>query len=229
MKCSIAKRIIPAYLDNAVSERERLELGSHLRMCRACADTCERFTRVRAAVRSLPARNVPVDLTLRLRVLASRERNLRIGLGRTWWERFAFRVNNLMRPLAVPLAGGIAAAVLLFAALVPTFARPRIVQAGDVPCVLFTQPTLESITPLSFAPGDAVVDLRIDQQGRIVNFSIVESAGHEEAVHRSLENSLLFTRFAPARLAPNSCPDCGVPMSGTVRMVFRSSHIEVKG
>ena len=229
MMCSIAKRNIPAYLDDAVSEQERQELGTHLRTCRSCAEACELYVRVRAAVRALPKREIPRDLTLRLRMLASRERNLKIGLGRSRWERFTFRVNSLLRPLAVPLAGGVAAAVLLFAALVPTFSRPVIVHASDVPCVLFTQPMLESMGPISFAPGDAVVDLRIDQHGRIVNFSIVEAAGHEDAIHRSIENSLLFTRFSPARVAPNSCPDCGVPMSGTVRMVFRSSRIEVKG
>lgn len=237
MKCSIAKRNIPAYLDNAVSDPERLELGLHLRTCRSCAAACERYTRgryaatmqVRAALRSLPPKEVPRDLTLSLRMHASRERNLRIGLGRSWREQFAFRMNGLLRPLAFPLAGGLVAAVLLFAALVPTFSRPPIVHASDVPCVLFTQPMLESMGPVSFAPGDAVVDLRIDRQGRIVNFSIVEAAGHQEAIHRSIENSLLFTRFSPARLAPNSCPDCGVPLPGTVRMVFRSSHIEVKG
>ena len=227
MKCSIAKSKIPAYLDNAVSEQERLELGSHLRMCRSCTDASQECARVRDAVRFLPRLQAPRDFAVRLRVMASRERNLRIGFGRTWWESFSLRLNNLLRPLAVPLAGGIAAAVVLFAALVPTLSTPA--AKADIPCVVFTQPTLESMGPIGFTPADAIVDLRIDQQGRIVNYSIVESAGHVDAIHRSIENSLLFTRFKPARLAPNSCPDCGVPMSGTFRMVLRSSHIEVKG
>lgn len=227
MKCSIAKSKIPAYLDNAVSDQERKELGSHLKACRSCADTWQQHLQVRDAVRSLARRELPVDLAIRLRVMASQERNLRIGFARTCWESFVFRINNLLRPLAVPLAGGIAAAVVIFAALVPTLSHP--VATSDVPCVVFTQPILESMSPIGFTPADAIVDLRIDQQGRIVNYSIVESAGHVDAIHRSIENSLLFTRFKPATLAPNSCSDCGVPMSGTVRMVLRSSHIEVKG
>lgn len=229
MKCSNAKRKIPAYLDNAVSGQERLELGSHLRVCRSCADACERHVQVRAAVRSLPRMQAPGQLGIRLRVMASQQRALRIGLGRTWWESFRFRMNELLRPLAVPLAGGVSAAVLLFAALVPTFVHPPRVSASDVPCVVFTQPILESMGPIGFTPADAVVDLRIDQEGRIVNYTIVESNGHVDAIHRSIENSLLFTRFKPATLAPNSCSDCGVPMAGTIRMVLRSSHIEVRG
>jgi hypothetical protein len=227
MKCSIAKSEFPSYLDSAVSDRERQELRSHLRACRSCADAWERTLQVREAVRSLPTQEVPRDLAIRLRVMASQERHLRIGLGRTWWESFTFRLNGLLRPLAVPLAGGICAAVVLFAALVPTLSHPA--STSDVPCVVFTQPMLESMSPIGFTPADAVVDLRIDQQGRIVNYSIVESNGHIEAVHRSIENSLLFTRFKPATLAPNSCSDCGVPMSGTIRVVLRSSHIEVRG
>lgn len=229
MECFIAKRNIPAYLDNAVSEEARTELRAHLRACRSCTDACERYAQVRNAVRSLPQYEVPMDLTFRLRVMASRERNVRIGLARTNWERYAFKLNAMLRPLAFPLAGGFVAALLLFAALVPTFTRPVVAAGPDVPCILFTQPILESMGPVAFGPGDAVVDLRIDQQGRIVNYSIVESAGHEDAIRRGIENSLLFTRFAPARLAPNSCPDCAVPMAGTIRMVFRSAHIEVKG
>ena len=227
MTCSIAKSKIPAYLDNAVSEQERRELGLHLQVCRSCNDVCKGSAQVKNAVRSLPRLELPKDLAVRLRVIASLERNVRIGFARTWWERFTFRLNGLMRPLAVPLAGGIAAAVVLFAALVPTLSHPA--AKSDIPCVVFTQPTLESMGPIGFTPADAIVDLRIDQEGRIVNYSIVEAAGHVDAIHRSIENSLLFTRFKPAKLAPNYCSDCGVPMSGTFRMVLRSSHIEVKG
>lgn len=229
MDCFIAKRNIPAYLVGAVSEQERREMRSHLRTCRSCADACQRQTQVRGAVQSLPEVQIPADLAVRLRVLASRERNRRIGLARTSWERFTFKFKAMMQPLAFPLAGGFVAALLLFAALVPSFTHPRGVAGPDVPCIVFTQPSLESMGPISFGPGDAVVDLRIDEQGRIVNYSIVEAAGHEDAIHRSIENSLLFTRFVPARLTPNSCPECGVPMSGTIRMVFRSSRIEVRG
>src|SRR5581483_2471468 len=150
---------------------------------------------VRSAIRSLPAPPIPMDLTLRLRVIASRERQLKIGLARNTWERYTFKLNVLLRPLAFPLAGGFIAALLLFSALVPTFTHPRGRTGPDVPCIVFTQPSLESMGPISFAPGDAVVDLRIDETGRIVNYSIVEAAGHEDAIHRSIENSLLFTRF----------------------------------
>src|ERR1700753_1089222 len=109
MDCSIAKRNIPAFLENAVSEQERLELRTHLRACRSCADDCEREKQVRYAVKALPPVQIPAALSLRLRVVASRERQLRIGLARNTWERFTFKLNGLLRPLAFPLAGGFVA------------------------------------------------------------------------------------------------------------------------
>jgi len=230
MKCSTAKRIIPAYLDNAMPEEERRELRSHLRNCRPCADSCDRTARVRGAVRSLPKPEIPGVLATRLLMLASQEHSRRIGIARSWWKRWMNRFSDMMKPIAVPLAGGIGAAVLLFSAFIPLYGRPQ--SSADVPCVVFTQPILERTGPIGFppAPGDAVVDLNIDQQGRIVSYTIIESSGPADAVRRSIENSLLFTRFQPARLAPNSCPECAVPMSGTVRMVFRgSSQVEVRG
>lgn len=227
MKCSIAQRNIPAYLDNAVSEEERRAVGSHLRACQACSEACVRHARLLNAFRSLPKPQVPPDLTVRLRMIASRERARRIGRFRMWWDHFSFGIRGLVRPVALPLAGGLFAAVTLFSMIAPTFSQP--VVSGDVPCLLFTQPVLENIGPIGFAAGDAVVDLRLDQQGRIVNYSIVSSSGKTDEIHRSIENSLLFTRFTPGKVAPNSCPNCTVPMPGTLRMVFRSSHIEVRG
>src|SRR5260370_17964594 len=112
MKCSIAKRTIPVYLDNVMSEQERRLLRSHLRNCRSCADACEQYAQVREALRSLPPSEVPGVLTTRLRMLASLEHNRRIGLPRTWWKRTPFRLNNIMRPISVPVVVGCAAAGL---------------------------------------------------------------------------------------------------------------------
>lgn len=227
MKCWLARRKLTAYADNRLPVRERRELASHLAACRSCADNTARQLQARTALRSLPRQTVPPDLTMRLRVLASHERARSVHALRSWWERVSFSLANILRPLGVPVAGGLASTVLLFSTLVPTFTVPPV--SADVPAVLFTGPILKNMAPIGFVDGDAVVDLRIDEQGRIVNWTIVESAGHTDAVHRSIENSLLFTRFTPGRIAPNSCTDCGVPTAGTIRLVFRSSHIEVRG
>ncbi len=198
--------------------------------CQVCARESERHRRIRQALRSLPRRTPPSDLAVRLRVAASQaltERTNGVTRWSKWRDRFQLSLNNLMRPLALPLAGGLCAAVVLFSALVPTFtsafAMDKSNTPWDVPTMLTTAPSLKYMAPIAFGEADAVVDLNIDEQGRIVNYSIVSAPGQTEQLRRRIENSLLFTEFWPATAF-------GKPIAGTVRISFHnSSHVEVKG
>ncbi len=229
MKCWMAKRKLAAYLDGAVSPEERREIGLHLDGCGSCAEDSARLARVRSALRSLPRHVVPDNLTMRLRLIASHERARQVGSVMGWWEAVRFALSNMVRPIGLPAAGGLCSTLLLFSTLVPTFTIPRV--SNDIPAFLVTQPILTSISPVGFVSGsDVNVDLRLDEQGRLVNYSIVEGGRHSEAVRNSIANSLLFTRFSPALVAPASCTDCAVPMPSTIRVVYRpAATIDVKG
>jgi len=197
--------------------------------CGDCARESERYQRIREALRSLPQRTPPPDLTLRLRVAASKARAdaMRPSAWDRWCDRAQLSFSNLMRPLALPLAGGLCSALFLFSALVaPTFKSTFAMDKTplwDVPTTLTTQPMVKSAL-IGFNDGEAVVDLTIDHQGKIVNYSIVSAPGKQgDALRRSIENSLLFTEFWPATAF-------GRPVAGTIRISFRnSSRIEVKG
>ena len=73
-------------------------------------------------------RRPSADLAMRLRVLASQEsarRRSRASLRqslRTWLIDFRLMADNLMRPLAIPTAGGFVSALLLFGVLAPRLA-----------------------------------------------------------------------------------------------------------
>ena len=130
-----------------------------------------------------------------------------------------------MRPLALPLAGGLCSAIIMFSALVPTFtstyAMSRTLGPGDVPTMLTTEPMVKYMAPIAFET-DAVVDLKIDEQGRIVDYAIVAAGQQSDQLRRTIENNLLFTEFWPATAF-------GRPVAGTVRVSFRSNRIEVRG
>jgi hypothetical protein len=235
MECWSVQQRVSAYLDDAVSAEERRLLKRHLFGCRECALESERYSRLRENLRSLPKRTPPPELTTRLRVVASRVRMESFGGASSWnrWRnRWSNRVElwlrNLMQPLAVPAVGGLCSAVFLFSTLVPMFksAFTMGVFPGDVPTMLATQPTLKYTAPIAYADGDAVVDLQLDDQGRIVDYSIVSAPGQQsETLRRSIENSLLFTEFWPATTF-------GRGVAGTVRISFRSSRssrIDVRG
>src|SRR5579864_3628110 len=94
---------------------------------------------VNMLLRSLPPRVPPAKLATSLRVIASRERQ-RLVEGRSlsqicasWLDRTRFTLKDMLRPLALPTAGGVFSAVVLFSMwVVPTYPlRAKIV--GDIP------------------------------------------------------------------------------------------------
>jgi hypothetical protein len=206
------------------------ELLRHLRECEDCAQRSQQHLRVRRQLRALPRPSAPIDLTWKLRSLAARElavtrRSAGASALRLWWQRHRLVLRDVMRPLAVPFAGGVCSAVMLFSMLVPniTFSLARANSSPDVPTGLSTPVSVKSVAPLGFGAGEAVVDLTVDDQGRIVDYSIVsEDGAQKDALRRGIENTLLFTTFNPAT-------SFGQPMSGRIRLTFRNSWIDVRG
>jgi len=228
MDCETVKRRVSAYVDSALTGHERDAVSQHLNGCRECTMESERYRRVRQALRSVPRRTPPPDLVFRLRVAASKAQQQARGEATRWqqWrDRSQLLLTNLMKPLAVPAVGGLCSAVFLFSTLVPTFRSAFAMDQTpwDVPTMLTTEPTVKFMAPVAFADGEAVVDLRIDGEGRIVAYSIVSAPGTSgDKLRRSIENSLLFTEFWPATTF-------GRPVAGTMRISFSSSHIDVRG
>lgn len=228
MECLIVKRQLSAYLDRGISSAERRRVQQHLNSCNDCALEVARYSKLRAQLRSLPKYVPPADLTTRLRVAASKVRMESFG-GASPWNRWCDRLElflrNLMRPLALPAVGGLCSAVFLFSTFVPLFKSAFFLNSsGDIPTMLSTQPTLKYIAPVAFSSsGDAVVDLRLNDQGEVVDFTIVSAPGQpSDALRRSIENSLLFTAFSPATTF-------GRGVASTIRIFFRSSRIDVRG
>ena len=230
MECTKVRQRIPVYVDNALPDEERREMRQHMGDCGACARESERFHRVREAVRSLPKQSVPPELVLRLQVVASKARTLSATATSPWsrWRsRFKLDFTHLMRPVALPVLGGVSSALFLFSALAPTFSplfgMSKLPSPFDVPTVLITEPMVKCTAPVAFGGAEAIVDVTLDEHGRLVNYKIISSPGlKNEQIRRSIENSLLFTEFWPATAF-------GRPVAGTVRVFFGNSHIEVKG
>jgi hypothetical protein len=219
-------------VDGALAAEERRAIDNHRSSCDACSEKLEMAREIRNSVQALPKRMPPARLTTQLRVLASREivrQRTQKTLGSRCEEfvvNFRLLSDNLMRPLAIPTAGGVFSALFLFGLLVPTLTVPRISAASinDVPTGLYTDATVKSTVPLSFSDDDVVVELTIDEQGRLVDYSIPACQHSQDSpqLRRAIENNLLFTQFTPATTF-------GQPKAGKIRLSFRRSHIEVKG
>ncbi len=175
------------------------------------------------ALRRLPRRTPPPDLRSRLRVVASRERMRAIGQNIVFADRLRLFFDNLMRPLALPLAGGLFSTVLLFSMCVMPMYSVHASSTLDVPTSLHTDAELLVTAPIAAAPGDVIVDVTIDAEGRMIDYKVVSgNVSDNETLRRSIEGTLLLTRFVPATRF-------GQPVEGRMRLSLRTSYIDVKG
>jgi hypothetical protein len=168
---------------------------------------------------------VPRELATQLQVLASRER-VRQQVYSSWsrilehWQgRMRLVVDNLMRPLALPFAGGLLSALCMFSMLVPSlqfFPGPL----STAPTALYTEATVASASPFGVS-NDILVELVINEEGRIVDYTVRDREVNRELITQ-LGNMILFTTFNPAT-------SFGQPTAGRLLVSFRRSQINVKG
>jgi hypothetical protein len=226
MSCHKVQKSISAFVDRKLPVEERERITRHLRLCRECSTYSQAVLDLRTSLRRLPARPVPEQLSSELQVLASRERARRLSrltwsaLFAYWRGRMKLVVDNMMRPLAVPFAGGLISALVLFSMLVPTLGFRHNFR-NDVPIGLYTQASLDQLAPFVFGKDDVMVELTIDKNGSIVDYCVPHGEVSKDVVN-SIGNMMLFTSFTPATWF-------GQPTSGKIWVSFRRSHIVVKG
>jgi len=182
---------------------------------------------MRLALSEMPQYTVPAHLAARLRVAASHAREDRMNS--TWAARlvsFRFRCrlffDNLMRPFAVPVAGGVLSAFFSFALLVPSLGFPHDF-SKDVPLGLYTEASLEETSELDYIDQnvDAVVQLEINERGQVTAYSL-QHGDMTPQLEKTVGSVVLFSTFAPATWF-------GQPTSGKLSLSFRKSQILVRG
>jgi hypothetical protein len=226
MSCQTVQNSLSEFLDHRVSGDERTRVALHLDGCRECAAHLRLLSELRNGLKSLPEAELPEHLRMQLRVLASHQRaqwNATKTLSLAWhnWAaNIRLAVDNLMRPLAVPLAGGLASAILLFSLLVPTLGfRPSVM--NDVPTVLYTAATLVEAGPSGISNDETVVALYVDSKGQATDYA-VQRGKISPAMQADLTNMMFFARFTPATWF-------GQPTNGKVLISFRRINYVVRG
>jgi hypothetical protein len=219
MSCENVQELISSLLDQRATEGEREYALAHLESCRGCSAHYEMMQGMRASLRKLERVAVPVQLQQELRVMASHARarqlarvswSARFG---NWSSRLQLCFDNLMRPLALPFAGGIMSAILLFAMWVPTMGSPY-TPLSDVTAPIYTPPEWRD-NPRVGAGPDMVVTLLIDERGNVADYYV-----NDGKVSPELTDMILLQKFKPATLF-------GQRTWGKV--VFSRSEIKVKG
>jgi hypothetical protein len=225
MNCEKARKTLSAFLDSNLAPERFDIVTQHLARCRDCSSYAKELGDLHSELRSLPAVAPPALLGTELQVLASRERIRQLSRG-TYSALYHFRMaemrlffDNLMRPFAIPFAGGLASAVFLFTMLMPTLQFPHLT-LNDVPSGLFTQSvaTVDTLPPFGFSENNVVVQVMLDQQGNVVDYDLPNNVSSR--LRNDIANMILFTKFEPATAF-------GVPIAAKVVVSFR--RIDVKG
>jgi hypothetical protein len=172
----------------------------------------------------MPQLAVPHSLTSRLMITASYDRERRQGAGefsspgQRWLTRARLVIHDLMKPLAVPAAGGLLSSILMFTTLVNTFALQMPAQ-DDMPLGVYTQATVDTVSPFGFTGREMIIELSIDKDGRVDGISTHNMKLTREEMNH-LGRLILFTKFNPATAD-------GQPVSGKV--ILKSFGINVQG
>jgi hypothetical protein len=227
MNCDKVRKTLSAFLDQKLARPRFNTISQHLAHCRDCSSYAQELGELHSAMRSLPVAAPPAHLLTQLQVLASRERMRQLSHGTMtalfhfWGAQMRLVFDNLMRPMAIPFAGGIASAVFLFGMLQPTLQFPHLTH-NDVPSGLFSKSTasFDVLPPFGFAEDDVVVQLTVDDQGRVVDYAVPNNVNSK--LRNDIANMILFTEFRPATAF-------GVPVAGKILVSFRRDKIVVKG
>ncbi len=186
---------------------------------------------IRVLLQSLPKRRVGNDLHMQLHITASKE-----AARRQKWANapellvrmrnsFELWKANMMRPFAVPCAGGLAAALLVFAMFVHTYPVRANSLMNDQPTALYTDAAAKTLAPFEPPTADAEIEVSINEHGRLADFRVVSgNPALDSEVRHSVERTLLFTEFKPATSFGQAIPS-------KLRISLRrgASAITVKG
>jgi len=216
--CEWARQKMPGYVQGDLDGVDRAGVRHHLECCESCFQEYEYHSRLDSPLRELPAVEPPPGLAMSIRLRASARSRP------SFWQRWEVHLANLMRPVALPAAGGLLSALILFGILLPAVRGTRVASAGDsdVLTMLVTEPRFKNASPLPVTTEDLLVEVWIDDRGNVTNFEVVSPTSMGAAVEKMLllqsTSLLLTTKFQPATRF-------GQPTAGKVLLSLRRINI----
>jgi anti-sigma factor RsiW len=220
--CGAAHAGFSAYLDGAMSGVEMAAISAHLEACEGCAAEFAAWRDVQRALGELGPAQPPVSLQARLRTAIAVEREQ--GTYLSFGHRALRAWKSSLAPMALPLSGGLAAALVLVGALGWIFAAPISVQANDdrmahmvAPHYMYSQVPPRAVETHRDIP--VVVEAQVDTRGRVYDYTIL-AGPTDQKVRIRIEDDLLASVFQPATVF-------GVPVNGHVVLTY--AGVSVRG
>jgi hypothetical protein len=235
MSCENAQKRLSLLLDRRLDSGERQGVLAHLETCRSCASELASMQDLRATMREMATPPVPAALTARLRVAASHHRAgvARRRDARARVQHIAARIrlafDNMMRPVAVPLAGGLFSSFACFFFLLPSLSfrhnyglEPPIFRPEPSIVAGFTDPdgSIVGVKNVKLdwgssivTPNEVALTVLVDPNGNVQDWNVY---GADELTPE-MKDLILFSKFIPATIS-------GQPAWGLKQLVFPRAH-----
>jgi len=230
MTCRTVRRLLPGYLDGALSAREHASVARHLPGCDECRGELEGYARMAGLLAHADPPAPPQGLSLRIRLAVDHARR------ETVWRRVrraATRMlEDILEPLALPTSGAVTMSLLVTALMlhslflgVPLGAVPN-----DQPIPVTRPARLESLSVLPASAGAQhipdisadvnLVEFTVNAEGQAVSYQVLSGRPDREAL-RQLDHIMMFSHFLPQL-------SFGRPTAGG-RVVVRFDEFHVRG
>ena len=202
MHCRWARKRIERYLNAGLGFVESAVLRHHLRRCAACLESYERSETVGAMLGALQKPRPSSNLEVRILSAISVER-LRRAQPSLQWRRRRTKLGNLIRPVAVPAAGGLLVALILVPTLLSAFWMEPTAYANDIPLLFLATPVVTAPVMTLPSPytvsGDLTILAYIDHRGGVYDYHVASDEPLDMRIRAQLANALLTSKFAPAK------------------------------
>jgi anti-sigma factor RsiW len=166
-------------VDGRLRKGELSRVEAHVTECRECAQQVQEIHDIRATLHQLRPVKAPSELRLRLQVEASRERKALMETNGSrflrLWNYWAFRLDELMRPITIPATGGLFSSIVLFGALAFTIGTTTRGVTYEVP-VMYAERGDANLVPVELQ-SSVVLTLSVNGNGRIIDYAVLDNAG----------------------------------------------------
>jgi hypothetical protein len=237
LSCEKVKVFLPGYFDGALpadgGRFTRASIHAHIQGCGSCRVELSRYQKLQQLLANTERVAPPTTLSVEIRMALARarENSNPVHWLRRLYERADMMRQNILAPLALPAAGGLVSAIMIFTMVLPTYAtgplRNLLGVMDQMPAMSFQPARIDTLAGFSVSGlGDStsksgvVVEATVGVDGDVVDYRILAGPDNP-TVRRSLDQILLMSRFHPE-------VSFGRRIAGG-RVVMSFSSVDVKG
>lgn len=234
MSCGKYAEALAGYIDatlpDGATHADRASLTAHLDECSDCRHELERYRNLQQLMSRTPRVEVPKGLATEIRVALAKARAQESGpsFAKRARDRADLIIDNVLRPVAIPAMGGLVAALMVFALVLPVYSRVRPLNStpDEALPALFEPAKLEVLAGFPVTLNDSpnepllLVQAEVGVDGSVIDYKIL-SGPTDASTRRQLDQLLMFSRFRPSR-------SFGRPIAGG-RVVMSFSAVNVHG